>query len=90
MSHKEQTEGISVGFAVGLLIGVAMGILYAPRSGKETRGIIKDRAEVTRDKAEKIVEEAKQKAETIIENAREKASEMRQKKEGAEKTEATG
>jgi gas vesicle protein len=38
-----------VGFGVGLLIGVVIGgvtaLLYAPKSGEETRGVIKSKTE---------------------------------------------
>lgn len=93
MTQEEQSSSIGVGFAMGLLIGAAIGILYAPRSGRETREIIKEKAEVTKEKAEKVIEEAekiigeaKKKAETIIENAREKAAEMRHTRDNQAET----
>jgi gas vesicle protein len=36
-------------FLAGLGIGAAVGVLYAPRSGRETRDILMDRAEEGRD-----------------------------------------
>lgn len=45
MSNKDTFSGIGIGLAIGLVLGAAVGILYAPKSGKETRRIIKDKAE---------------------------------------------
>lgn len=90
MAQKEQAGGVGVGFAMGLLIGAVIGILYAPRSGKDTREIIKEKTEVTKEKAEQIIEEAKQKAETIVETAREKAAEMKQKRDRSGEAETPG
>lgn len=36
-------------FLAGLGIGAAVGVLYAPRSGEEMRGMIRERAETGRD-----------------------------------------
>jgi len=37
MSGKHIGAGFTVSFIVGAAIGVAMGLLYAPRPGRETR-----------------------------------------------------
>jgi len=39
----EETKGLSY-FLLGMGIGVAVGILFAPKSGEETRGAIKQKA----------------------------------------------
>jgi gas vesicle protein len=52
-NNKDIVVGMAMGFGVGLIMGGALGILFAPKSGKETRKLI-------RDKSGKFVEEAKQ------------------------------
>lgn len=51
--------GILITLAIGTVIGLAVGFLYAPKSGKETRTIIKDKAQSTKDKAVEIVRQIK-------------------------------
>ncbi len=40
-------------FLIGATIGLALGILYAPRSGKETREMLKRKMEEMREKCAK-------------------------------------
>jgi gas vesicle protein len=61
---------LAIGVVVGAAIGAALGILYAPKSGKETRAQIKD-------KASEVIEKTKDKASEIIEKAKDKASDIR-------------
>ena len=44
--RKENDEGVScvAWFITGALIGATIGVLYAPKSGKETRKYLADRA----------------------------------------------
>jgi gas vesicle protein len=49
---------LAIGFAVGAVIGAALGMLYAPKPGRETRAQIKE-------KASEIIEKAKDKAAEI-------------------------
>ena len=53
------------GFMIGGLIGVALGILYAPKSGKETREEICHSAEALMKKAQDQYEEISQKIEQL-------------------------
>jgi gas vesicle protein len=51
-------------FLAGLGLGAAVGILYAPRSGSETRDVLRNRAEegrdYVRDRARQVREQANQ------------------------------
>ncbi|HXZ80210.1 MAG TPA: YtxH domain-containing protein [Terriglobales bacterium] len=49
-------------FLAGLGIGAAIGILYAPRSGEETRQMVRDRAEEQRDRVARKARDARQQA----------------------------
>ena len=53
------------GLIVGGLIGAALGILYAPKSGKETRETICNSAEELLEKAKEQYEEACKKLESV-------------------------
>ena len=44
----EQSNGLSY-FIVGVGIGVAVGMLLAPRSGEETRQLLRDKADESKD-----------------------------------------
>ncbi|MHB8080046.1 MAG: YtxH domain-containing protein [Candidatus Krumholzibacteriia bacterium] len=46
--------GVVVAFAVGALLGAGLALLYAPRSGKETRDLIGEKGRELRDKAGEI------------------------------------
>ncbi|MCL2438540.1 MAG: YtxH domain-containing protein [Coriobacteriia bacterium] len=49
-------------FLVGGIIGVAIGILIAPKSGKETRAFIKEKAQAYMDNADVMAHNARDKA----------------------------
>jgi gas vesicle protein len=65
------------GFIIGGLIGAALGILYAPRSGKETREEIRHSTEELLQKAKEQYEEACRKIEKTA--SREKELYVRKK-----------
>jgi len=53
------TSGFKI-FAVGALIGAGIALLYAPRSGKETRKLLTKKAQLLKDKAQDTVEHAQE------------------------------
>ncbi len=57
-------------FLVGLGIGTLLGILFAPKSGEETRQYLKDKAEEGRDYAQKKARELRERAEELAERAK--------------------
>jgi gas vesicle protein len=42
--NKDKTIGFGIGLLVGAVIGGVIALLYAPKTGKETRQLIKDKA----------------------------------------------
>ena len=44
MGDSSSAPGFLVGFALGAVIGLAAAFLLAPRPGKETRELVKDKA----------------------------------------------
>jgi gas vesicle protein len=44
MSDKNSGPGFGIGLILGIAAGAALGFLFAPRSGKETREMVKGKA----------------------------------------------
>jgi gas vesicle protein len=58
-------------FLVGLGIGALVGILFAPKSGDETRDYLSSKADEGRDYAQKKARELRERAEDLIERSKE-------------------
>lgn len=58
--NSNQVGGILTAFVVGALTGATIALLYAPRSGKETRELIAQRGRDLREKASDAVDEVKE------------------------------
>jgi gas vesicle protein len=61
-------------FLVGLGIGALVGILFAPKSGEETRDYLMDRAEEGREYAQRKARELRDRAEDLVERGKKVAS----------------
>ncbi len=44
MGEKDSGSSFAIGFLLGAIAGVAIGFLYAPKPGKETRTLLKEKA----------------------------------------------
>ncbi len=60
-NHEMHTGGYLGMLALGALVGAAVAMLYAPRSGRDTRDYLARRARELKDKAGETFEEAKEK-----------------------------
>jgi gas vesicle protein len=58
-------------FIVGLGIGALIGILFAPKSGEDTREYLSSKADEGRDYAQKKARELRERAEDLIERSKE-------------------
>jgi gas vesicle protein len=58
-------------FLVGLGIGALVGILFAPKSGEETRDYLTSKADEGREYAQKKARELRERAEDLIERSKE-------------------
>jgi gas vesicle protein len=58
MAEKEGGSSFLIGFIIGAIAGVAIGFLYAPKAGKETRAILKEKAGQLKDKAGEFISRA--------------------------------
>jgi gas vesicle protein len=66
---SEKNSDLLKGLFIGGLIGVVLGILYAPKSGKETREDIANKADELLGKAKEEYEKAVEKSKTAYETA---------------------
>jgi len=62
MAEKDTGANFAVGFFIGALVGAAIGFLYAPKPGRETRALIREKAEHSAEKAKEAAEKAKEAA----------------------------
>lgn len=70
------SKGLLIGFLTGGIVGAALALLYAPKSGKELRKDIKDRADEWMDETEKFLETAKVKAENALNEGKKKGEQL--------------
>ncbi len=88
--RKEAAKNVAVGTAIGTALGAAAGLLFAPKTGKETRDdiskvsmdvaeniktVVSDQIENTKEWSEKIKTEVKQNWEDFKEKKRDIAEE---------------
>ena len=79
--NKDNAIGFGIGLLVGAVIGGFIALLYAPKTGKETRQLIKDKVtEVT-----KVVDAVKGKTTEVVDAVKESASEVSRKGQAAVK-----
>jgi len=76
--NKDCAIGFGIGLLSGALIGGVIALLYAPKTGKETRQLIKD-------KVTEVVDAFKEKTSEVVDTVMEEASEASQKGQAAVK-----
>jgi gas vesicle protein len=87
LEHTEPTAHATKSVLTGLLVGGAIGavtaLLFAPRSGDETRAEIRNRAVELRDRTSETVKDtvaqARSKADELKESVSERAEELKQR-----------
>jgi gas vesicle protein len=60
-------------FVVGLGVGALVGILFAPKSGEETREFLSKKADDGRDYAQRKARELRERADELIEHSKDVA-----------------
>jgi gas vesicle protein len=76
LMNQDNVIGFGIGLITGAVIGGAIALLFAPRTGKETRQIIKD-------KATEVVDTAKEKTSELMGTVKDAASEANRKGQAA-------
>ncbi len=64
-------------FLVGLGIGALVGVLFAPKSGEETRDLLAKKADEGRDYAQRKARELRERAEEMVERGKEIATKQK-------------
>ncbi len=59
MNHRHNC-GLGMGLAAGVFVGLAIGFLYAPRTGKETKALVKERIERAGNRAAEMLYQVKE------------------------------
>ncbi len=72
----DDSKGLSY-FFLGLGVGVAVGLLFAPQSGEETRGLIKSKAQEGGDYLKRRGEEVRDTASDALDRGRDLVSRQR-------------
>ncbi|MBO6087908.1 YtxH domain-containing protein [bacterium] len=67
------------GFLVGGAIGAVAGILLAPKSGEETRAMLKDGAQDALKRADETVKQIQSKADDVVADMQKKGEEIKEK-----------
>jgi gas vesicle protein len=65
-------------FLTGLGIGAAIGVLYAPRSGRETRETLVNRAEEGRNLVVERAQKAREQADDLVNKGREMLNQQKE------------
>jgi gas vesicle protein len=73
--RRDRAKNLAIGAGIGIAVGGAAGVLFAPKSGKETRQIISDKAGETMTTIKENVEAAKDR---ISASAAAKSSRLRE------------
>ena len=72
MADKDSGASFTIGLLLGVAVGAAVGLLYAPKAGKETRALLKEKAHEAKEKASEVAEKAKETAASARERVEEK------------------
>jgi len=70
-------------FLAGLGIGAAIGLLFAPRSGEETREYLRERYEDTRDLAKQKARELRERTGELVEKGKDFVERQKESVEAA-------
>lgn len=72
MSHDDHgagASGVLLSFLLGALTGAALAVLFAPRSGRETREMLGETLRETADRSRRLREQAVEKGREIADDA---------------------
>jgi gas vesicle protein len=78
MASMNDVYKVGGGVLFGAAIGAAVGMLFAPKSGKETREAIAAKASEAQEKTQEMIEQTRERVEQIYDQGREMVTEKRE------------
>jgi gas vesicle protein len=72
MADGDRGSGFAIGLLVGAALGLAIGFLFAPQSGKETRQMLREKAETARERAAGVTRKVRETAGEAVKKAQAK------------------
>ena len=77
MSNGNSAGGVVIALFTGLAIGVVLGILFAPKSGQETRNELVEKGERLMDMGKESVSDVVEKTNDLAESGKKKIEELK-------------
>ena len=77
MSSGSDGRGVAIALFAGLAIGAILGLLFAPKSGKETRNDLMDKGERLMEKGKESVSDVVEKTKDLAESGKKKVEELK-------------
>ncbi len=74
--NNKLLKGLFLGFLGGTAVGAILALLYAPKSGKELRADLREKADDLLEEAEGQIEAAKSKASEIVTEAKKRSEHL--------------
>ena len=75
--ENESNNGLLAGLLLGAAIGIGLGLLYAPRPGRETREMLRQRADEVRNRTGALGDDLREKATQFTETVKERVDNVR-------------
>jgi gas vesicle protein len=69
--------GVVIALFVGLAVGAILGVLFAPKSGKETRNDLMDKGERLMEMGKESVSDVVEKTKDFVESGKQKIEEIK-------------
>jgi gas vesicle protein len=81
--NKDNAIGFGIGLLSGAIIGGVIALLYAPKTGAETRKLIKDKtvevADTVKEKTMGIIDAVKEKTDDVVEKVKDEYTDVNRK-----------
>ncbi len=69
--------GVAIALFAGLAVGAILGVLFAPKSGKETRNDLMDKGEKFMEMGKESVSDVVEKTKDLVESGKQKIEELK-------------
>jgi len=77
MSPGSNSSGIFIALLAGLAIGAVLGVLFAPKSGKDTRNYLVDKGEKLMEMGKESVSDVVEKTKGLVESGKKTIEELK-------------